>query len=247
MKKYATLLIKNLRHIYTMEEKDGKPIVLSKGYIAIHHDEILAIGRKGYQSFVDKDTRIVDACNHIAIPAFIEPDARFVMQKGSHVLELHEFLMRYMRHGTLTIQMREAIPQPFYRDYHFHVLKPLKKDVQLPVFYAIEQMHQGKLDLPASPCLSCGDEKISLQNQMLAAQMLAMKEEPDAYELLKMLTLYPAKALKLEHLGMLKKGMCANILVLSAKNIHAFFYSLDQDQIAQIIHKGVRIYPSLLI
>ena len=234
MKKHATLLIKNLRHIYTMEEKEGNPYVLSKGYIAIHHDEILAIGRGGYQSFVDKDTRIVDACNHIAIPAFIEPDARFVMQKGSHVLELHAFLMRYMRHGTLTIQMREAIPQPFYKDYHFHVLKP-------------EQMHQDKLQLPTFPCLSCADEKVSLQNQMLAAQMLAMKEELEAYELLKMLTLYPAKALKLDHLGMLKKGMCANILVLSAKNIHAFFYSLDQDQIAQIIHKGVRIYPSLLV
>ena len=151
MKKYATLLIKNLRHIYTMEEKEGKPYVLSKGYIAIHHDEILAIGRGGYQSFVDKDTRIVDACNHIAIPAFIEPDARFVMQKGSHVLELHAFLMRYMRHGTLTIQMREAIPQPFYKDYHFHVLKPQKKDFQLPVFYAIEQMHQDKLQLPTFP------------------------------------------------------------------------------------------------
>lgn len=247
MKKYATLLIKNLRHVYTMEEKEGKPYVLSKGYIAIHHDEILAIGRGGYQSFVDKDTRIVDACNHIAIPAFIEPDARFVMQKGSHVLELHAFLMRYMRHGTLTIQMREAIPQPFYKDYHFHVLKPQKKDFQLPVFYAIEQMHQDKLQLPTFPCLSCADEKVSLQNQMLAAQMLAMKEELEAYELLKMLTLYPAKALKLDHLGMLKKGMCANILVLSAKNIHAFFYSLDQDQIAQIIHKGVRIYPSLLV
>ena len=39
-----------------MEEKEGKPYVLSKGYIAIHHDEILAIGRGGYQSFVDKDT-----------------------------------------------------------------------------------------------------------------------------------------------------------------------------------------------
>lgn len=247
MKKYATLLIKNLRHIYTMEEKDGKPYVLSKGYIAIHHDEILAIGRGGYQSFVDKDTRIVDACNHIAVPAFIEPDAHFVMQKGSHVLELNAFLMRYMRHGTLTIHMQEVIPKPFYKDYHFHVLKPRKKDFQLPVFYAIEQMHQDKLQLPAFPCLSCADEKVSLQNQMLAAQMLAMKEELDAYELLKMLTLYPAKALKLEHLGMLKKGMCANILVLSAKNIHAFFYSLDQDQIAQIIHKGVRIYPSLLV
>ena len=45
MKKHATLLIKNLRHIYTMEEKEGNPYVLSKGYIAIHHDEILAIGR----------------------------------------------------------------------------------------------------------------------------------------------------------------------------------------------------------
>ncbi|MEG0274389.1 MAG: amidohydrolase family protein, partial [Longicatena sp.] len=96
-------------------------------------------------------------------------------------------------------------------------------------------------------CISSSHEQVSLQSQMMAAQLLAMKDHINAYELLKAVTINPARFLKREDLGVLDIGKCANIILLSVKDIHSFFYSLDQNCISQIIHKGVRIYPNLLI
>lgn len=244
MEKKATLLIKNLRGIYTMDEM--QPYVKNHAFIAVHHDEILDFGIHAFAHHVDKDTRILDCANHIAIPAFIEVDA-WIPSNMNSMREYDEFFMRYMYNGTLSVQLSQKIPDVLRHNYHYTILQQKHSCKEEEILYAIAQM---KREVPSKNppfCISCKDQTISLQNQMLAAQMLAMKEQIDAYELLKALTCNPANYLGLERLGYIKKGGLANILILSAKDLHTFFYSLDQNQIAQIIHKGVRIYPNLLI
>ena len=244
MKKKATLLIKNLHTIYTMDEH--APNLGPSAFIAIHHDEVLDLGVHSFLHHVDKDTRILDGSNHIAVPAFIEVNA-CIPQNIISIREWDELFMRYMHHGTLTIHLQQQAPSVLCHNYHYELMSHHSPMTNIPVLYALKQMKQNPFDNRSSFCISCWDEDISLQNQMLAAQLLAMKEQIEAYELLKGLTCNPAAFLGLKQMGVLKKQAIANILLLSSKDIHAFFYSLDQNQIAQIIHKGVRIYPNLLI
>lgn len=244
--KKATLLIRNLHLIYTMTEKNNKPHVLHDGFIAVHHDEILELGTHNFTHLIDKDTRILDGTNHIAVPAFIEADAA-MLSPYSDIREMDAYFMRYMKNGTLNIHMNQPVHKALHQNYHYEILCDAAVSDDVRILHALHQMKQHTCMPPQPFCISCADDKVSLQNQMLAAQMLAMKENVDSFELLMALTRYPAMRLDLKDRGMLKAGMKADILVLCAENIHAFFYSLDQDQITQIIHKGVRIYPNLLI
>lgn len=247
MEKKATLLIKGIHLIYTLS-KEMECKTIANGFIAIHHDEIIDVGVHCNASYVDKDTRILEGNNHIAIPAFIEVDAYLPKDTNPQMLAFDEFFMRYMYNGTLHIQTRQRVPTPLYHNYHYslHTNSNMPQSKIAPL-YVISQMKKNTFDKTKPFCISCRDTHISLQNQMLAAQMLAMKEGIVAEELLKALTCHPASYLGLHKLGTIAKGMQANILLLYAKDIHSFFYSLDQNKIAQIIHKGVRIYPNLLI
>ncbi|MEG1474311.1 MAG: amidohydrolase family protein [Longicatena sp.] len=247
MEQKATLLIKNIEKIYTNEQVQGKSLVLTCAFIAIHHDIILTCSCGDFSSYVDKDTRILDARNHIAIPSFIEPDATLSRSLRS-TLAKNEFYMNYMHTGTLSIHVRHGnINKLLHKNYHYEILEKREEDETIPIVYALATMKLEKGSIPKSFCISCQDAHVSMQNQMLAAQMLALKEEISALTLLEALTLNPAKRLGLKQQGVLKKGYIANILVLSVCDIHTFFYSMNQHQISQIIHKGVRIYPNLLV
>lgn len=246
MNKKATLLIKNLYKIYTMEEHPSS-VFLVNGFIAIHHDEIMDVGQHDYSAYVDKDTRIIDGRNHIAIPSFIEVNATLPCKTAHSARLQQEFFLRFMHSGTLTIHVQEEQHIVLPYDYHYEVLqgKTLGEGEVIDVIAQMKSSNINQLNEPF--CISTRDEVISLQNQMLAAQMLAMKDGICAHTLLKSLTIYPAKYLGLTNYGQLKKGCIANILIVSSRDIHSFFYSFDQRQIAHIIHKGVRVYPNLLI
>ena len=215
------------------------------GFIAIHHDEILDVGVHAYAQYVDKDTRIIDGSNHIAVPSFIEVSPNIPKHCRQGARELYEIFMRYMQNGTLTMYYDKSIQKNLLQDYHYEIVQNVTCQ-KMPILYALKQIKQST-SFDETVCISCADDAISLQNQMMAAQLLAMKEDIDAYHLLKALTTSPATYLNLQRYAKLKEGYIANILLLSTSDIHSFFYSLDQNRIAHIIHKGVRIFPNLLI
>lgn len=247
MEKKATLLIKHIHTIYTMQEEGERNIQFQHGFIAIHHDEIIDLGTHDFTHLVDKDTRILDGTNHIAVPAFIEVDGTMSKNEKKGLLEQNEYFMRYMKNGTLCIHMKPSIRNDLLHNYHYEVLNDVDVNPSYPVVHALAHMNTTSHLQLCNFCISSSHEQVSLQSQMMAAQLLAMKDHIDAYELLKAITINPARFLKREDLGVLDIGKCANIVLLSVKDIHSFFYSLDQNCISQIIHKGVRIYPNLLI
>lgn len=230
-----------------MEENQKETPFLNNAFIAIHHDEIMDVGVHTYNHHIDKDTRIIDGTNHIAIPAFIEVDSDMSKQEVGNARQQHEFFMRYMLHGTTSVHVRKSIAKNLLQEYHYEVLSSITPS-KMKVVYPIQQMKAVQPIQSQKPfCISCADANISLQNQMMAAQLLAMKEGVDAYSLLESLTVHPATYLNLLRHGKIKRGFFANILLVSTVNVHDLFYSFDQNNIAHIIHKGVRIYPNLLI
>lgn len=246
MKPKATLIIKNLEKIYTMTKLQGATLVVTHGFIAIHHDYIMKCGCGDFSDLMDADTRLIDGTNHIAIPGFLEVHADVSRQQDIRLQ--HEYFMRYRRQGTMCmVDVSDTVQPSLLQTYEYEVLHNLTQKVDYPIVYVPSFLREHSRLSPQPFCISCHDEQIALQNQLLAAQLLAMKEGVAALRLLEALTVHPAHNLNLPQQGVLEAGKRADILVVSTKDIHDLFYSFDQQRIAHIIHKGVRIYPNLLI
>lgn len=65
----ATLLIKNIENLYTCDKEFR---ILSRAYIAIHHDKIIDVGIGSYSQWIDSATRVIDAVGEIVLPGFID-------------------------------------------------------------------------------------------------------------------------------------------------------------------------------
>lgn len=243
MKKKATLIIVNLEKIYTMQTSHGQDVVLAHAYIAMHHDVILEIGEGNYQHLLDKDTRILEGRNHFAIPAFLEVDACYpVCEKRNRMREQQEFRMNLMQHGVLT--MATDVSPATYVEMDVVTKHACKK---IPILYAQTIVNmQGKWKKKRF-CISTRDAHYAFNDPLMLAQLLHMKQGIEPYCLLKALTLYPAKVLNLTNVGVLKKGKQADILVFYGAELSYLFSGLGNQCITQIVKKGVRIYPNLLI
>lgn len=247
MKKKATLLIKNIERIYTMKELNGKQLVLRHAYIAIHHEEIIAMACGDFSSYIDKDTRILDGRSHIAIPGFIEADTTLpAFEAFEEVRKQLECLMHYMHHGTLSVRVKDIHAQ-LKKHYAFEILEDTLENSRYPVVYGISTIQQNKRIAAKNFCISSYAAGYEVYSQLAVAQMLQIRYNIDAWRLLKALTIHPAKRLGLKKCGRLDVGMQADILLLSCENIQALFHMIGNEHIAHIIKKGVRVFPNLLI
>lgn len=249
MEKKATLVIKNLEHVYTMQELEGKPVIFQNAFIAIHHECIMEIGKGDFLHLCDKDTRVIDGRGHCALPAFIECKANVPcgMNRGEQLRIYNEILMKYMRHGTLTIQMPaafESIDCVF--NYHYDTVYEHEVHNKYPVLTMRDVVSSHKPEGEAF-CISAYDAQYRSSNPLLVAQFMAMRFAYPVLQLLKALTIYPAMHLNLTRVGSLASGMQADIIIMNAHNLEDVFHNLEPDKVTQIIKKGVRIYPNVLI
>lgn len=238
MGKKATLLIKNIEKIYTLK----KDIIYEHAFLAIHHEMIIGIGKNNYESFVDKDTRIIDARGHFVIPGFIEVEASYPnVEQWNKNYMYASFRNEYMRHGVLTLAMDT--------DDKFLEVDIVKKKInkRYNIVYLEDILNKKKVVNTKSFCISTKDTTLHISNILSLAQLLYKKQKVEPIQLIKAMTLYPAKMLGLEKIGTIEVGNQADLLICLGNDITCLFKDLDDQKITQIIKKGVRIYPYLLI
>ena len=242
MNKKATLLIKNLEAIYTMEKNHQQDLVYQKGYIAIHHDTILKIGTDDYQSLLDKDTRVLDARGHFAIPAFVEVMGNEVAPSSyGYELSLYHLAMEYFSHGVLTIGMKHCKKEYLEVDFVPNIVKA-PKDTLLA-----DCIIKGSVKrVQKQFYLSTKANTTILYDPLLLARLLYAQKKIDPMDMLRAMTCNPAKQLGLTNIGYLKKGMQADILICKGEQIQSLFCEFSSHSIDQIIKRGIRIYPFVI-
>lgn len=247
MEKKATLLIQHLEAVYTMFPKPAT--VKRQVFIAIYHDRILKIGSGLGKEFIDKDTRILEGRNHIAVPGFLDIDfkSELLRQKSNHALDrLYTLSGILLRHGTMLIhsehilaERKEQLRHPSVIDIHD---QPYQGNVQ--IVYPLQQDSEYSDNI----CISCGYDSEAWLDQWLCAKLYA-KNHPDidSLRILAACTLNPASALKLNDYGLLKEGAKANILLFSGNELSFVMNRFYGDEGIHVIKDGIRLYPSPII
>lgn len=242
MHKKATLLITHIYKLYTGKEINHHKIILQDAYVGIFHDTIIAVGTHEYHHLIDKDTRVVDATGHIMVPGFIEVDMEIVkMECFDEARLMHQSAYSYMKHGVTTMQINEPIPvwqQPFYA----YDIVWNKQTARYPIIKIDDILHKNIRYQRF--CISASHQS---HDPLHTAQLLYLKEHIDPYVLLKALTWYPAKQLGLQKIGQIDSGMIADLLLINAHDLTSMFSTLSQGMIYQVIKKGVRIYPNVIV
>lgn len=244
MKRYATLLIKNIERIYTMEECMQHPVVLRHGFIAMHHEDILAIGCDGEEAYVDKDTRILDGRGHIAVPGFIDVQARLPWDGRDLALKQLEILMAYMRHGTLSIALKQRKDSLFHQPY-----VSLYSSVRstYPIVDAKRILQDSTLAKRKRFCISAYSEDATLYHQLLCARIMKLRCSTPSLTLLQALTRNPARALQDPRIGVLRRQHQGDVLLFACRDLDELFTTWENMEPTTVIKKGVRIVPDVLI
>lgn len=243
MHKTATLLITHIHKLYTGKEINHHRIVLQDAYVGVFHDTIIAVGTNDYSHLIDKDTRVIDATGHIMVPGLIEINMEVkTMQRFDEARILHEYAFSYMKHGVTTMQISKPAPVWHYPFYAYDIVWNIPVSDQYPMI-TIDSILNQRIKYRRF-CISASYESC---DPLHTAQLLYLKEQIDPYILLKALTWYPAKSLGLRRLGMIDSGMIADMLLINAHDLTSMFATLSEGLIFQVIKKGVRIYPNVIV
>ena len=241
--KKATLLITRIHRLYTCKEIKHHMIVLSNAYVGVFHDTILEVGTGDYQHLIDKDTRVIDALGHIMVPGFIDMHMELSMlHRFDEQRILHETANLYMQHGVTTLYLNQATPvwqTPFFA-YDILWKQHLKAGYPLIDVQSVLSNQKMKKRF----CISGGYRSY---DPLKTAQLLYLKNAIDPHLLLKAMTIFPAKCLQLKKTGVIDAGMIADLLLINVHHIEEMFSTLEEGLIYQVIKKGVRIYPNIII
>lgn len=248
----ATLLIVNISKIYTMElDQEGNDILFSNAYIAIHHDQIMAIGSGDYQKYIDKDTRILNAAYGIVIPGIIDVnftpyplvspwifesygtyDAYYQNHKSELLKDMDSLLFQMMKHGITTFAY-DSLPSMYEE-----TLCSLKK--HWIEFYKYKPTNQNifscKYEPNRYPCL----------DPFYQARLEAQKNIAPL-TLLHQMTSVPATYLRATHIGTIKEGKQADLLILDGSSIEYVFHQISQNCLRSVIKKGNQQFPRIII
>lgn len=253
MKHAATLLIKDITKLYTMDIQDGKDIILENAFIAIYHNEIQRIGIGSYQSFIDKDTRIIQAHNLIAVPGLI--DAHFIPMpllkpflypgknydnyyehaKGELFRDMHSLFYQLMKNGITTIaypSMKYMYEECVQRMQMMHPYECYA--IAISENPAIQSCHYHPL---SHPCI----------DPFYPLRMEYQNKHTQAIELLKQFTRLPAELLELSHIGVIRDGKQADIILLEGNDINFVLSQISYSSIRYVIKKGTIQFPNILI
>lgn len=242
MAKKATLLIRNLEQIYPLTPNVKS--VISQGFIAVHHDRILALGEGAGSAYIDKDTRIVEGRSHIAVPGMI--DICLSLHECTSMRELWEIGHRLVQCGTMIVHS-----QPLPKSWH-DVLHPVRivdghfdpLENPLPLY----DWQHPPLTVARRFCISTHYPQSDCLDQLLCAKIcLAQQPQLHPTQVLAACSAYPAMALGYNDLGKLKRGARANIILLEGNDLASVLRRFHGDESMQIVKDGVRLWPHLLI
>lgn len=252
-KKKATLMIQHLESIYTMMPSSYE--VVHHGFLAVHHDEILAIGEGEGWEYVDKDTRILEGRGHMLIPGMIDvsislPKRHAHTMSHDQLRHMKEHCEIWMKHGTLignltspSIPQDQKLLQHFQAPYEFDFLQ---RDYLKP-YEIVTPLCLSQKQISKRFCISTKNEITNCLDQLLCAKLAYRMLSFDAYQILAACTIYPAQMLGLPRLGTLAKGKIANILMLEGQQFEDVLERMHGDEHMQIIKEGTRRYPNIII
>lgn len=249
MKKKATLLIQHLEKIYPMAPSIHSTI--THGYIAIHHDEILNFGVGEGWDYVDKDTRILEGSNHIAVPAFLDVSLHLLqaMQKipaSMRIVKLKEHQEILMKHGTLLINFPESVKKrylPAFASYDSISIVHKQPLSTYPILSPFQSPREKKRF-----CISTQFPQTDCLDQWLCMKLYAHQyPQLDPMLILAAATRYPAKALQLHNYGIITKGAHANVILMEGNEFGPLLTKFHGEDRMSIIKDGVRLYPYLLV
>lgn len=107
----ATLIITHIHKLYATQRDQDAFLCLENAFVAVHHDRIIDLGTHDYHTWVDKDTRLIDAANEIVVPAFIDPHVRFSFnQKNGDNLRINRETMELFYKNGITTMAAEELP-----------------------------------------------------------------------------------------------------------------------------------------
>ena len=241
----ATLIITHIHKLYATQRDQDAFLCLENAFVAVHHDRIIDLGTHDYHTWVDKDTRLIDAANEIVVPAFIDPHVRFSFnQKNGDNLRINRETMELFYKNGITTMAAEELPDiastPFFELIRF---KPKKKMALVDYHYLSNRI------LPKHFLLSTSFSYDSnpFYDLMPLASLLCMEQAVTEEEVLASMTLYPARKLHLQRQNGIRRGAVANMIVFQARDLHELFHSFGRRRLHRIIHKGVHIYPHVIV
>ncbi len=244
MRKKATLLIQHLEGIYTMTPK--LTTCLSHGFLAIHHDRILALGEGDGSKHIDKDTRIMDGWGHIAIPALIDV-AYAGSVKDPDMSGCYERAITLFKHGTMILNT-DTPSKAELALFANHALPDLLDRPLDPRYTIIAPLSEQNKPQEPPFCISLNYPADNALDQLLCAKLYANRHPSiPHHQILAACTLYAAQALSLTDVGYLKAGARANVLLLQGATLSDIFTRFHGDETIHVIKDGVRRYPYLLI
>lgn len=250
MKKNATLLIQHIEKIYPMVPSIYDWI--AHGFIAIHHDEILALGEGDGRAYIDKDTRIIEGRSHIAIPAFLDihMDLSSPLEK---VLDHERFLLAkaysdtLLHHGTFVINTPKAphasLSPLFASSLNVDIVNCSCKNTYVKVTPFQKDKRKA-----TRICISTNFPETNCLDQLLCAKLYALAHpELHAQQILAACTRNPARAMGLSAFGTIKQGGRANILLLEGNTWESILRVFHGDVRMGIIKDGIRLSPQSII
>lgn len=247
MKKNATLLIQQIETIYAMYPK--LETVYHNAYIAVYHDRILNIG-SGYGSeYIDKDTKIINGRNHIALPGFLDISLQcdlFQHRTNDSAHQLITLSNQLLKHGTMLVHSDDILPEIKTMMTHPSLID-LHDETYIKNYSIVYPLHKQTKGYKRC-CISCGYDSAACLDQWLCAK-LYQKRYPniDPLKILAACTRYPAYQLKLYDYGILKKGAKADILLFYGNELSAVLHRFYGDEVIHVIKDGIRFYPSPII
>ena len=237
----ATLLIKNIKNLYTCNENFE---VISNAFIAIHHEFIIDLGTHDFKKWMDPSTRVIDAAGECVVPAFI--DSCFqnyaYVKKTDRLRNENELAYLLRSNGILTMvtPLSRLQRKDLYQDI-------MKKKIQsnLPILSSVPQ-YSG--NIPKKFLLSCGtgQEKHRIFSMHPIAFYFYNFQSISAPTLLKSMTCWPAQTFELQDRGVISIGKRADLLVLHVKSIEEYFNTLGVSLIRRMIKNGIQVYPDIV-
>ena len=237
----ATLLIKNIKNLYTCNEAFD---VISHAFIAIHHEYIIDFGEHDFSQWMDEATRVIDAQGECVVPGFIEACYRcnFKEQSGDQIRTENETAFALRRSGILT--MATPYSQLQRKDVYQDIIKKnLVKNIPL-----ISTIQDYEKHATSSFLMSCGvgSGPYSIYSMHPLAFYLYNVLNVEASSILKSMTLWPAQACQFSDRGTIAKGMRADLLILHTNSIEEYFKTLGIPLIRRMIKNGIPMFPNLI-
>lgn len=237
----ATLLIKNIKNIYTCNEAFD---VLSNAFIAIHHEYIIDMGTHDFSKWMDSSTRVIDAQGECVIPAFIDSCYQgYIGNTASDQVRIENEIAFALRcNGILT--MTTPLSKLQRKDLFQDIIKKRTK-VDVPIVSTISEYTEN----PAKKfLLSCGvgNDTYHIYSLHPLAFYLYNVLHVDVETLLKSVTLWPSQIYDLKDRGSIEISKRADLLILHTQTIEEYLKTMGVRMIRRMIKNGIPVFPDII-